>query len=210
MATSDGAPRSREELVAALHRVQELIDKRDNDEAITLATSVRSECRRLTGRDSANAAWLASIAADNGGDPEKAYGLVSEALDIDPVCLPFDNSRNIILKHLRAVLIAPDRNAADPGIERTYHMLMNAGRADEACHLALTRHYVATGRLDEAFKMADALTELFPRLSEAWVIMADLARRKGDDDLARSCDDEARAAVGLFGTPYPNMPEARA
>jgi tetratricopeptide (TPR) repeat protein len=201
--------RSRESLLRDLYRVQDLIDKKEYSEAVSLAASVRIESRRTTGRDSANAAWLAAIAADYAGEFERAFAFISDALAIDPVCLAFDRSFDIIVAHTREALLSPERDPADPAIERLYRLLLNAAKVDTETHLALVRHYAATGRVEEAFKTVDALTELFPTCEEAWAAKMTIALRLGREDVVRECE-VAREAGASSSAPAVNMSEAEA
>jgi tetratricopeptide (TPR) repeat protein len=201
--------RSRESLLRDLYRVQNLVDEKKYAEAMSLAVSVRVESRRTTGRDSANAAWLAAIAADYASEFERAFQFISDALAIDPICLAFDRSFDIVVAHTREALLSPERDPADPVIERLYRLLLNAGKVDTETHLALVRHYAATGRVEEAFKTVDALTELFPTCAEAWALKMSLAVRLGREDLVRECE-VAREAGAFSSTPAVNMSKAEA
>jgi tetratricopeptide (TPR) repeat protein len=209
MPYSNPPSRSRESLLRDLYRVQDLIDKKQYSEAVSLAASVRNESRRTTGRDSANAAWLAAIAADYAGEFERAFQFISDALAIDPICLAFDRSFDIIVAHTREALLSPERDPADPAIERLYRLLLNAARVDAECHLALVRHFAATGRMEEAFKTVDALTELFPTCAEAWAAKMSIAIRLGREDVVRECEVACEAGA-VASAPLVNMSEAKA
>lgn len=209
MTVPSNVSRSRESLLHDLRRVQSFIDDKDFSAALTLALTVRAEAKSTTGRESAFASFLAAIAADMGGNPEVAFGYISEAISLDPLALPFQHSFGVIVGRIRGALIAPDREAADPAIERLHGLLLNAGKADAECHLALVRHYVATDRLDAAFKLVDALSEVFPTCAEAWAAKMTIARSLGREDVARQCEVGRRSSASLSALPV-NMPGAKA
>ncbi len=58
---------------------------------------------------------------------------------LDPLALPFEHSFGVIVGRVREALIAPDREATGRAIERLHGLLLNAGKADAECHLALVR-----------------------------------------------------------------------
>jgi len=89
----------------------------------------------------------------------------------------------------------------DPEVPRLYALLLEAGEADLASHLAMVRFEVATGRLVEARTRVEAVTRLFPA-REAWLLLARVARAQGDLDVAVKAETEAATAVArdpLFG-----------
>ena len=103
---------------------------------------------------------------------------------------------------LRAALADPARPADDADVPRLYTLLVEAGEADLDAHLTMVRFALATGQLDRARTLADAVTTLFPAAREAWDALARVARAQGD--LARVAQAEAEAAVAgvqapLFG-----------
>lgn len=197
MTVPSNISRSRESLLHDLRRVQSFIDDKDFSAALRLALTVRAEAKSTTGRESAFASFLAAIAADMGGSAEVAFRYITEALALDPLALPFEHSFDIVVSHLRDTLIDPGRDAADPTIERVYRLLLNVGKADNDCHLRLVEHYVANDRLDEAYKLADALVELAPTCAGGWAVRMTIARRLGREDIARESEAGRRKAAGL-------------
>ena len=81
---------------------------------------------------------------------------------------------------LRAALADPARAADDADIPRLYTLLVEAGEADLEAHLAMVRFAVATGQLERARSLAEAVTTLFPAAREAWEALARVARAQGD------------------------------
>jgi hypothetical protein len=201
--------RSREALLQDLRNAQRAIDEQEFDVALRFALTARADAKGVTARDSAFACFLAAVAADMGGNFEAGFEYICEALTLDPLALPFQHSHDIIVSHLRAVVIDPARDAAEPTIERVYRALLNAGKADNDCHLRLIEHYAATDRLDDAFKLADALVELAPTCAEGWALRMTVARRLGKEDIAGESDARRRDAVALPEV-RPNMAGAEA
>lgn len=209
MSNRTSVSRGREAMMNDLRRAQDCIDKKDFAEALRLALAVRAEASSATGRESAFASFIAAIAADMNGDSESAFSFINEALALDGLALPFAHSFDIIVAHLRAVVTNPAREAADPTIERVYRLLLNEGKADNDCHLRLVEHYAATDRLDEAYKLADALVELAPTCAGGWAMRMTVARRLGREDIAREADVAHRKAAAL-PVVRPNMAKADA
>ena len=134
---------------------------------------------------------------------------IREALEMDPLAVSFNRSFEVIVQHLRAELLRPDRAIDDPTTPLLYRALGKAGAtADEAVHLVHARYLLATGDQAQAERLAEAVTILFPASPAAWAFRAEIAAAMGDSDTAAIAGAEA-AALGGHAVPFVVQVQAR-
>jgi tetratricopeptide (TPR) repeat protein len=197
-------PRLRD-LNEANRRAQELLDKGDYAAALQGFTDVKEVARAL-GVDASWPSWGLAICHDNLGDHAMAFEHMRDSLRVDPLNLGKQASFDVIVQHLRAALAAPDRADDDPSTPRLYQLLVQAGEADVAAHLAMARHLAKVDDAAGAMRILDAVTTLFPACREGWERKAALARQLGDAPLSRQCEVEAAGCAGTsapYGAPRP-------
>ena len=160
-----------------------------------------AESQRL-GFVSAYVHYVLAGALDRLGKLEMAFDELKKAVQADPLALPVRRAFEDVAARLRAVLADPARAADDADVPRLYTLLAEAGEADLEAHLTMVRFAVATGQVDRARTLAEAVTTLFPAAREAWEALARVARAQGDVALATKADAEAalmEARAPLFG-----------
>ena len=64
---------------------------------------------------------------------------IEQAIELDALVPMFRDSREVIVRHLRRKLVEAAGPVELPGM---YQVLLQAGEADEACHLAMARLWV--------------------------------------------------------------------
>jgi tetratricopeptide (TPR) repeat protein len=168
-------------------------------EALKIYQGVLEKAQAL-GLESGFVLWNLAIVADNLGELEMAFDYIRRALAADPLAQPFQNSFDVVVKRIRAVLADEARKVDDPSTPRLYDILAGAGEADVASHVAMARWCAAGGDVVRAGKLAEALVTLYPGEPLAWRCKADVARASGDAATADECMAEA-AVRG--GTPEP-------
>jgi hypothetical protein len=67
----------------------------------------------------------------------------------------------------------------------------------------------AVGKLDQAFKVLEALTTLMPRFEPGWHLLADVAKKLGKGDLVVEARSQA-TVLQAGGEPYTFACRARA
>ena len=157
-----------------------------------------AEAQRL-GFASAYVHYVLGQTLDQMGKLEMAFDELKKAVQADPLALPVRHAFQDVAARLRAALADPARAADDAAIPRLYTLLVEAGEADVDAHLAMVRFTVATGQLERARTLAEALTTLHPAAREAWEALARVARAQGDVAVATKA--EAEAAVAETRTP---------
>ena len=136
--------------------------------------AARAELTRLGAR-SGWLQWQLAIGFDASGAPEKGLPEILMAIELDPLVPPFRHSHGVIVAHLREKLLA-----AEPAAQGAlYDVLLQAGEADEACHLAMAKTFAARGQEERARRVLQALTVLSPACVEAWVALAALHGAQG-------------------------------
>ena len=150
----------------------------------------RAELARLGAR-SGWLQWQLAIGFDASGAPEKALPEILMAIEFDPLVPPFRHSHRVIVGHLREKLLA-----AEPAAQAAlYDVLLQAGEADEACHLAMAKTFAARGQEERARRVLEALTVLSPGCVEAWVALAARHLAQGRAEQAREASLELEAAM---------------
>ncbi|MFT3912629.1 MAG: hypothetical protein QM704_00675 [Anaeromyxobacteraceae bacterium] len=177
-----------------------LLDDRRYAEAREAFTTARARARKL-GLDSAYLAWGLAVALDMTEETEMAFKVIAESVAMDPLNPAAQHSFDTIAWKLRATLEDPDRAAGDPSTPRIYALLLEAGEADVAAHVAMARHLDATGDTAGALRLLDSVTRLAPVSRDAWAARARVARAAGDEALAAECDAQV-AALGTARIPF--------
>jgi tetratricopeptide (TPR) repeat protein len=189
-------------LEALLGKIRRALDDRGAAEvAEAVLREVIAETQRL-GITSAYVHYVLAGVLDRMGKVEMAFDELKKAVQADPLALPVRNAFQDVAARLRAALADPTRAADDADIPRLYTLLVEAGEADLEAHLTMVRFAVATGQLERARALAEAVTTLFPAVREAWEALARVARAQGDAATAARADNEAAGAqvpVPLFG-----------
>jgi tetratricopeptide (TPR) repeat protein len=193
-------------IVSGAQRAQEHLDRGEHREARDAFTEVRARACKL-GLDSAYLSWGVAVTSDYLGELDVAFTTISESIAKDPLNPAAQRSFDIIAGHIRESLANPSRSPDDPSTPRLYRLLLEAGEADVACHLAMARHLAHAGEPEAAMRVVDAVTLLAPASRDAWVQKAALARAAGDEALARECESQA-AALATTSVPF-GIPPAR-
>jgi len=186
-------------------RAHELMDRAEYRESRDLFTQVRARAAKL-GLDSAYLTWGIAVTSDYLGELDVAFTTISESLAKDPLNPAAQNSFDVIASHIRAALADPQRAPDDASTARLYQLLLEAGEADVASHLAMARHLAHAGKPAEAMRILEAVTLLAPSSRDAWLQKAGLAHSLGQDDLAAECETQAGALATAqvpFGIPAP-------
>ncbi|MGB8930734.1 MAG: hypothetical protein WCC48_05745 [Anaeromyxobacteraceae bacterium] len=184
-----------EKLRADLRRGYDLNEEGNHEEAAEVVRGVL-ERGKAAGFTSAFALWNLAIATDQGGNLEMAFDYITQALQLDPIAQPFNNSFEVIVKRIRAALAAEDRAVDDPSTPRLYELLVRSGETDAAAHVAMAKFWMAKGETAKAARIADAVTLLNPTEREAWLCRAEVAAASGDAATAEECIAEAAAIEG--------------
>ena len=132
---------------------------------------------------------------------EEAFAAISRCLLLDLVLPGSSSAFNSAVAAMRDLLERRSDNAADDAPPRLYAALSRIGETDPRCHVALARHHLRDGRLEEARALLEATTLLEPAGADAWTLLADVAKRHGDE--AKAKELQARAlALKEAGTPF--------
>ncbi len=192
-------------VMADAQRAQEHLDRGEYRESRDLFTQVSARAAKL-GLESAYLTWGIAVSSDYLGDLDVAFTTISESIARDPLNPAAQNSFNVIANHIRAALADPQRAPDDPSTPRLYQILLEAGEADVASHLAMARHLAHADKTTEAMRVLDAVTLLAPVSRDAWVQKAGLARSLGQDEVVAECEAQAAALATAkvpFGIPAP-------
>lgn len=195
-------------LLGDMVRARDAVDREDYEDANAALLKLRGELARQ-GLRSAHVAWSLAVACDGQGDFEQALEYIREALELDPLALPYQRSYDVIIERIRKLLGDEARSPADPTTPRIYELLMRAGEGDAACHLAMARWHFHAGDHAAAMKLLEALTTLNPASRPAWLCRAQVARAMGDEATAARADIEASALEGYEALPFAFPPKAR-
>lgn len=194
-------------IVAEAQRAQQMLDSNQYAEARELFTAVRARAAKL-GLDSPYLAWGIAVACDYMGELDVAFTTIWESIAKDPLNPAAQHSFGVIAGHIRASLADPARDPGDSSTPRLYRLLLSAGEADVASHLAMARHLGHEGKAGEAMRLLDAVTLLAPTSHDAWVQKAALARASGREDVAAECEAQA-ASLATEQVPF-GIPASRA
>jgi hypothetical protein len=108
-----------------------------------------------------------------------------QALETDPLSPSYRRSWAVIGRRIREELLTG--SPRDQRIPELHKLAVEAGVADDQVHLRFARHLLEQGKLDHARAFLEALTALSPSCSEAWVLLADLGLKTGDEALSERC-----------------------
>ena len=194
-------------IVAGAQRAQEHLDRGEHQEARDAFVEVRARACKL-GLDSAYLAWGVAVASDYLKELDVAFTTIWESIAKDPLNPAAQHSFDIIAGHIREALADASRAPDDPSTPRLYHLLLEAGEADVACHLAMARHLAHAGDREAAARIVEAVTLLAPASRDAWLQKAALAQAAGDEALARECEAQA-AALATSQVPFGIPPAGR-
>jgi len=161
---------------------------------------VRARARKL-GLDSAYLVWGVAVSSDCLGELDVAFTTISEAIAKDPFNPAAQHSFGVVAGRIRDSLAGPARPADDPSTPGLYRLLLEAGEADVASHLAMARHLAHAGEREAAMHLLDAVTLLAPVSRDAWFQKASLARAAGLLPLAQACEAQA-TALGTTNVPF--------
>lgn len=184
-----------EAITTLTERGQALLDAREPLEARECFALALAQAR-AAGVESPFLTWKLAVALDGEGEVEQALRQSIRAVRLDPFALPYLGSRKLIANRARDVLTSESRPAIGPETTRLYEMLSEIGETTPACHVAMAKHYIALGRLDDGRALLDAASLLFPGDQSVWMAKARILRALGDDGPAR----EAEAIAAACGT----------
>lgn len=179
--------RMRAALVVAIRASQEL-EAGDLRQALSSLSEVRGRLDTLQ-LTSGWVEWGTAACLDNLGDLTMAFDKIQDALRLDPLSPSSVRSFEIIAQRLREAVASA--SPTDPSVPKLYELLRRAGQANVPTHLAMVRHLCATGDLEQAASIAEAVTTLSPVSRDAWRARADVARRRGDKTSAATFEAEA-------------------
>lgn len=193
-----------EKLARAVTKAERLAEEQQHEAALKLLDDIQREAARVH-IQSAYLHWLKAILLDTAPPPltkhDEALREIQAAIALDPLSIPFRNSRRAILHNLKALMADSQRGTTD--VPRLWALLVEAGDADDGVHLALARHHVAIGAPKEALNVLIALTTLSPSNSEAWLMRVEIAAKLAGSDPAVSRAEAAAAGSPCqpFGVP---------
>jgi hypothetical protein len=137
---------------------------------------------------------LADILDDQQKDLQ-GFTEVTEAVRLDPFHPGARELAGNIAKRLRTSLRSALRSADDPAIPRMYTVLAREGETTLACHLTMIRYALATGDIERASSVAEAVVALYPGEEKAWTALAEASRAAGNETRA----SEAEFQLGVLG-----------
>lgn len=193
-------------LLGDMVRARDAVEREDFDDATTALLRLRAELARQ-GLRSAHVAWSLAVACDGQGDFEKALEYIREALELDPLALPYQRSYDVIIERIRKVLGDETRPPTDPSTPRIYELLIRSGEGDAASHLAMARWHFHEGDHRSAMRLLEAITTLNPSSRAAWQWKARVARAMGDEATASNAEIEASALEHFESLPHGYQPK---
>lgn len=181
-----------DQLLGDMLRARDLTEQERYEDARQMYQQLRAECQRA-GIHSAHVAWGLAVVCDGLGDFDAAMKYIREALDLDPLAIPYRRSFAVIVERVREVLGSELRDPADPETPRLYELLVQVGEGDVRSHLGMARYLHHAGENTRAMKILDAVTTLAPASRAGWLLKAAVARALGD--AARAADAELEATA---------------
>ncbi len=152
--------------------IRERLDAGEYAEARGALAALRAELSRV-GLESAHLSWMLAAAMDGLGEWEAALSHAREALELDPLALPYRRSYDLILCHMREALADESRSAREPATPRLYALLVEAGAVDVPSHLAMSKWHLAHDEPREARRILEAVVTLSPAHRGAWSLLAE-------------------------------------
>jgi tetratricopeptide (TPR) repeat protein len=143
-------------LVSELKRLDALVDARNYADARKGLVELLAEARRRS-INSAQLHWLLGVASDHEGDLQAAVHHIREALRLDPLCLPFHHSREIVHARLVGMLHDPQRPPDAEDTPALYDALKLLGPVAGETHLVMARYLQTTGELSRALELTRAV-----------------------------------------------------
>lgn len=184
-----------EKLARAVTKAERLAEEQRHEDALRLIEDIQAQAAGIA-VESAYLHWLKAVLLDTApppfSRPEQALVEIQAAISIDHLSVPFRNSRRAILHSLKGLLADPQRSTVD--VPRIWALLVDEGEADDESHLALARHHLAVGALDEALKVLTALTILSPSNPRAWTMRVEVAAKLAAPEELAVARAEAAAA----------------
>lgn len=194
-------------LIGDMVRARDAVEREDFDDASAALLKLRAELANK-GVRSAHVAWSLAITSDGQGELEKALDYICEALELDPLALPYQRSYDVIIERIRKMLGNEERSPVDASTPRIYEVLTRAGEGDSTSHLAMARWHFHAGDHRSSMRLLEALTTLNPSFRLAWQWKARVARALGDNETATQADFESAALEGYEAMPFAFPPKA--
>jgi Flp pilus assembly protein TadD len=175
----------------------------DPDLAQVFARSALEDAQAL-GYLSASLHFQVADLLDDVGNHAQAFKEVTEALRLDPFHPGAMMLAANLARRLRAALRSGLRAVDDPAIPRLYALLADGGETTFSCHVTMIRYAIATGQLERAVSLAEAVATLYPEEAQAWSILAEATRAAGNEERA----GQAEFHLGVLGL-RPGLPPPR-
>jgi len=191
-----------QELLEDWKRLLKAMENREYEEAKSLADGLRAKSLSL-GVNAPSTLWAVAAAKDNLGEVPAAFNIILKASNMDPFCPTIQQSFRIITLRLRSLLTEGTLELGEAKAAQYYNQLVAADMADLPCHLAMARHLTHAGKLTQAMKLLDSVTQLFPKSKAAWKEKAKVAAVMGDTGLVALCEAEAATLSPLGLAPRP-------
>jgi tetratricopeptide (TPR) repeat protein len=188
-----------EAVIELVERADGHADRREMAEARDLLLQARADCERA-GVESGFLAWRLCVVFDLLKEHEVAFKYAQEALRQDPLAPPFRNSFNIVARTMRKAIL--EAQGQPDWVPRFYDLLVHAGEASDAVHVAMGRWLHVQGQHERALKLVNAVTLLSPACGDAWSLRAVICRALGDEQAAREADVEAAAVAEPQPAPF--------
>jgi predicted Zn-dependent protease len=142
-----------------------------------------------------------AVVSDAKGEFQMAVRHIEHALALDPLSPEVIRSFEIISTRIRAALA--EAEAASPEVPKLYQLLLGSDTADSESHLMMARHLEQTGQFDASLRLLQALTLLSPSFRTGWTLLAQVARKLGQEDLARSAELDAKLSPTQASQVFP-------
>lgn len=178
-----------------LLEAQQLSSRREYLEAKATFRRCFEEARKM-GVNSGDTCWGIAVVSDFLGEFDDAVRYCRMALESDPLSPSYRNSWAVIGRRIRQALLDPARPDSDRTIAKLHALAVEVGVADDQAHLRMARHFLVVDRLDIGRPFLEGLVTLSPACIEAGVMLADVAIRLNDEELAERC---GLAAAGRSG-----------
>jgi tetratricopeptide (TPR) repeat protein len=182
-------------------QVKAALDANEFADALEKGRDLKARLGRF-GLESGWVHWVISVCLDRLDRHVEALHEIRKATALDTLDTNFQHSVEVIIQRLRQELARLDPD--DEDVARIYQLLTESCANDVQTHLAMARHYLATGRVDRARALLEALTALAPASRDVWLERAKLERLAGNEEAAAVCEAEALAMTSrdvLFAIP---------